>query len=127
MKDLPWKHGSINPSPIFARLLYDIVRAEAVIKLQQSDRIFWYLLAPTEMLFVEQVGEQVQLERRKATSLLPWIRQILLPAQTGTLTTQRGDRILKTEWICSEAGGENRARELTGHLAVFFGKEKVHA
>ena len=115
--------GRISPTPAFARLLYDITHAEAAIKLEQPDRICWYLLAPTEMLYVEQEGDRVRLERRRAVSLLPWVREILLPAQAGTLTTQRGERLRKTELTPSSAGEEPRAKELTGHLAVFFGKE----
>ena len=115
--------GRISPTPSFARLLYDITHAEAAIKLEQPDRIRWYLLAPTEMLYVEQEGYCVRLERRRAVSLLPWVRETLLPAQGGWLTTQRGERIRKTELTPSSAGEELRAKELTGHLAVFFGRE----
>ena len=115
--------GRISPTPAFARLLYDITHAEAAIKLEQPDRICWYLLAPAEMLYVEQEGDRIRLERRRAVSLLPWVRETLLPARAGMLTTQRGERIRKTELTPSSVGEELRAKELTGHLAVFFGKE----
>lgn len=119
--------GHITPSPGFARLLYDITHAEAAIRLEQPDRICWYLLAPTEMLYVEQEGDRVQLERRRAVSLLPWVRETLLPAQKGTLTTQRAGQNKQLALELQRAGNEARAQELAQHLALFFGKEGEHA
>ena len=115
--------GKILPSPEFSRLIYDISHAEAALRLTQRDKTQWYLLAPTEMLFVEQREDSFCLERRKGTTLLPWVRENLLPAQEGTLASRRGERSLLSELDAVRAGSKFRAQELADHLAVYFGKE----
>lgn len=115
--------GKIAPSPEFARLIYDIAWAEAAMRLELPGKTQWYLLAPVEMLFLELEGELFRLERRPGKTLMPWVRQTLLAATKGSLTTQRNGRRRQTDLFRTKPGGEERAQELVQHLRMYFGKE----
>lgn len=119
--------GKLVPSPEYARLIYDIAWAQATMRLELPKTIQWYLLAPTEMLFLELEGEQFRLERRAGKTLIPWMRQTLLPAVEGILTTQRKRQQRQSDLSGTKPGGEERIRELTQHLGTYFGQEAQDA
>jgi hypothetical protein len=119
--------GKVSSSREFARLTYDIVYAEAAMRLELPDKTQWYLRAPTEMLFIEQKHESMFLERRSGRSLLPWIRETVLTAVAGTLTTLRMEKTRQILLEQSQEGSQERAQELVKHLALFFGKEGDNA
>lgn len=117
--------SSLLPESAFARLIYDISHAEAVLRFNQEAQTIWVLLAPTEMLYIEQNGEEVRLERRKAAFLFPWVREILMPAKNGQLTTQRKEDVRNSTLEDVQAESRERAEMLACHLALFFDKEET--
>ena len=116
--------GSLLPRPDFARMIYGIAHAEAALRWEMPDRTIWMLRAPTEMLYIEQAGEQVCMERRKGRSFLPWVQQVLHPATGGTLTTVCGERQRTSDLSETEGESRPRAEVLASHLVLFFGKER---
>lgn len=119
--------GKITPDRSFARLLYDISNAVSAIRLERPGATLWYLLAPTEMLFIGLEKETVHLQRRKATTLLPWIREMVLPVKSGILTTVRAQKTRQAfaeEYLSEDMAW---AKEIVKHLALFFGKEEKNA
>lgn len=119
--------GKITPSRDYARLIYGIAHAEASMRLELTCGTQWYLLAPTEMLFVEQTGDTFRLERRKGQTLMPWLRKTALTVERGTLTTLRGRQTRSALLGQFDPGSGNRATELVKHLSLFFGREEYHA
>lgn len=119
--------GKVSSSREFARLTYDIVYAAAAMRLELPDKTQWYLRGPTEMLFIEQKQESVYLERRGGRTLMPWLRETVLTAVTGTLTTLRMEKTRQILLEQSAEGSRERAQELVKHLALFFGKEEDNA
>ena len=116
--------GSLLPEAPFARLLYDISHACAVLRLESGESTCWMVRAPTEMLYIERQGDVFVLERRKGVTFMPWVREVLLPAAEGRLTTQGPDGKKKTASLAAYApGSRGRAEELAKHLAMFFGKK----
>lgn len=116
--------GSLLPRPDFARLIYDISHAEAALRWEVPHRTLWMLRAPTEMLYIEQEGGQVRMERRTGRSFLPWVRQVLQPAASGTLTTVFGQQRQRSDLSETEKESRSRAEVLAQHLVLFFGKER---
>lgn len=116
--------SSLLPEPAFARLIYDISHAEAALRFVREAQTIWVLLAPTELLYIEQTGEEVYLERRKAAFLFPWVREVLMPAKDGRLTTQRNEDVRNSALEDAQAGSRERAEMLACHLALFFDKEE---
>ena len=114
--------GSLLPRSDFARLIYDLSHAEAALRLELPESTCWMLRAPTEMLYIEQKGETVRLERRKGREFLPWVREVLMPASAGILTTAHAERTHSSELSDTEKESRPRAEVLAKHLALFFGK-----
>lgn len=119
--------GKVIPSKEYARLIYDIAHAEASLRLESPDQAQWYLLAPTEMLFIEQAGDSFRLERRKGQTLMPWLRENALAVVEGTLTTLRSDQTRNALLGQFEPDSQSRATEIVKHLSLFFGREEDHA
>lgn len=119
--------GSLCSDRAFARLTYDITHAQAVMRLTLAESTQWCLLAPTELLLIEQNGDRFQLERRKSSTLVPWLRETALAVPHGELTTLREQKSRSAALDVYAPGSEARAREIVEHLAVFFAKETENA
>lgn len=114
--------GSLLPRSDFSRLIYDFSHAEAALQLELTESTCWMLRAPTEMLYIEQKGETVRLERRKGRDFLPWVREVLMLASAGTLTTAHAEASHTSELSDTEKESRPRAEVLAKHLALFFAK-----
>lgn len=114
--------GSLLPTAPFARLIYDLAHAEAALRLELPESTCWMLRAPTEMLYIEQQGETVWLERRKGVTFMPWVREMLMRTDAGTLTTVLAERSHTSELSDTEKESRPRAEDVAKHLVLFFGK-----
>ncbi len=115
--------GKVSPSREFARLIYAISHAQGAICLELPEKTQWYLRTPVEMLKIQQEKNMITLERQGGRVFLPWIRETVLPAPEGTITTLQKEQICKTSLSEFPASSELRGRELVKHLSLFFGKE----
>lgn len=119
--------GKISPSREFARLIYATSHDQGVIYLELPEKNQWCLRTPVEMLWIQQEKKTVTLERQGGRAFLPWIRETVLPAPEGTITTLQKEEIRKASLAQFPASSELRARELVRHLSLFFGKEEDNA
>ena len=113
--------GSLMPEPDFMRMIYALAHPSAVVRLEQTGKTQWVLYTPVELLFVTQTGESVCLARNSKKTLLPWMRESVMSARDGCLTTRRDGTQRRTELSGSDP---KRAEELAGHLCLFYGKEE---